>query len=103
MEIFLLFVILLILFDIESKVSQINKKKESSKITSNEIRKLIGKVVSINIQNDSIEDSYLFNPISSTKGKILEYDDEWILFEYETKKEIVRRYFRIKDISSIDE
>ncbi len=104
MEIFLLFIILFLLLDLESKVTKINKRKELPKrITSNEIKKLINKVVSLNIENDHIDDSYLFSPVSSTKGKIIEYDDEWILFEYENKKEVIRRCFRIKDISSIDE
>lgn len=105
MEIFLLFVILFLLFDLESKVSKLNKKStpNNKKFTSSEIKKLIDKTICINIQNDNISDSYLFNPISNTKGKIKECDEEWILFEYETKKEVIKQYFRIMDVSSIDE
>lgn len=104
MEIFLLFVILLILLDMESKISKMARKKElPKKITSNKIKELVDKEISINIENDNVSDSYLFNAISGTKGKIVEYDDEWIIFEYESKGKIIRRYFRIEDISSIDE
>lgn len=103
MEIFLLFVIFLILLDIESKISKIDRKKElPKKITSNVLKEFVNKEVSINLENDNVSDSYLFNAISNTKGKIVEYDDEWMIFEYKEKGKIIRRYFRIEDISSID-
>ncbi len=104
MELFLLFIILFILFDLESKVSKISTRDPmTQKFTSQEIRKLVGKTVCLNLKNEDIQDSYLFDPISNTKGIIVENDEEWLLFQYETKKEVVQQYFRIQDISSIDE
>ena len=65
----------------------------------------IGKKVNINIDNDDINNSYLFSSISNTVGEIIEYDEQWFLFRYYDKstRKTIDQYMRICDITSIDE
>lgn len=104
MNTFLFLIIIGILIDLENKISKIiDKGGQRRYMNPNEVKKLIGKTVCLHIENDNINDSYLFSSITNTKGKVKECDREWVRFEYETKQELVSRYFRISDISSIDE
>lgn len=103
MEYVFFFIIIMMLLDLESKISKNIKKNENKKIYPIELNELIGKKVCLNIENDNIENAYLFDPVSSTEGIIKEFDEEWLLFEYNVKNEIIQQYFRIEDIVSIDE
>lgn len=112
MEKVLLFIILGLALSIIGKLDDIKDsvkfsndedepKKKKMKI--NGISKMVGKRVVLNIDQDEINDSYLFSEPNETEGTIKEVGDDWLVFEYETKKEIITRYFRIEDIASIDE
>lgn len=104
MEYVFFILIIVLLSDIESKVSNLKRSVENNRrISINEIKNLIGKKVCINIENDDISNSYMFSPSFTTPGIIKAINNEWLLFEYETKKEILEQYFRIHDIVSIDE
>ena len=76
--------------------------REKNKII---LENYIGKKVSITIDNDDINDSYLFSSTSQTIGEITACDSSWFAFKYSNKsgKKTVTQYFRIKDLVSIDE
>lgn len=111
MEKVLLFILLGLAFSISSKLDDIvNSLKDSGeeiperkRMKRSGISKMIGKRVILNIDQDEINDSYLFSEPNETEGVIKEVGNAWIVFEYETKKEIVTRYFRIDDVVGIDE
>lgn len=103
-----------IVCSISSKVDAISKKidnLEYGRPNSNNRRnnllldEYIGKKVTIEIDNDDIENSYLFDSTSDTKGEIIEYDDEWLLFKFyhKQKKKNVEQYLRRRDLVSINE
>lgn len=98
------------LFDIEEKLRKImsnNKQKNGNEKEKNKIilKNYINKKVSITIDNDDINNSYLFSSISQTVGEITTCDSRWFAFKYYDKEEkkTVTQYFRIKDLVSIDE
>lgn len=104
MEWFFFIVITFCLFDIEDKLGKLMRKNASTKIRNHSI--LNGykdKIVSITIDNDDIEDAYLFQPTTRTTGKIIAFDDEWFVFEYKNKNKTIEQYFKIEDLESIDE
>lgn len=111
MEKVLLFILLGLAFSISSKLDDIivslkssdDEKPERKKMKRSGISKMIGKRVILNVDRDEINDSYLFSEPNETEGIIKEVGDVWIVFEYETKKEVVTRYFRIEDVVGIDE
>lgn len=65
----------------------------------------INKKVSIEIDNDDISNVYLFSSMCNTTGEIIDYDNEWLEFRYKdkSKNKIVNKFFRIRDIVSINE
>ena len=98
------------LFDIEEKLKKLmtnNQEKNNTQKEKNKIilENYIGKKVSITIDNDDINDSYLFSSTSQTIGEITACDSSWFAFKYSNKsgKKTVTQYFRIKDLVSIDE
>lgn len=102
---FYIFAIIMLL-DLESKVSKIIKNnllQNKKNIDLQILKELIGKNVSIIIKNDEINNSYLFSSQYNTKGVIKDYNNSWILFQYKNKKETINQYFRIADITSINE
>lgn len=105
MDYFIGFIIILMLLDIEHKINVASKetKRASKENNSKYYKNLLGKTVSLNIENEDINNVYKFTPIKNTKGVIREIDDEWLLFEYENKKEIIKQYFRLVDVTSINE
>ena len=109
MEKVLLIIIVFMLCSVLSKLDDIEKlhtKKEKTKkrnIEAERISKLIDLKVSITIDEDNIDDMYLFDPVSGVTGVIKNVSPSWIEFEYETKKETITRYFRLTDIISVDE
>lgn len=104
MEYFFYIIVVVILIDLESKISKIKKDmNQNKKINIKEISNLVGKKVCINIDNENINNSYLFTPSYNTKGIIKEVNNDWLIFVYETKKETIEQYFRLRDIISIDE
>lgn len=103
MEWLLYIAIVLFAFDIDAKLNKLLKKDNKKQLNKKLINELIDKKVNLVIENDAIVNSYLFSPSSKVKGIIKECDDTWINFEYEEKKETINQYFRISDITSINE
>ncbi len=112
----LLVAMFLMLSGVLGKVSSIEDKldtlaKESVNIKNNQLiqdnilDEYLGKKVHLEIDNDDIENWYLFDASYETEGKILEYDNVWIAFQYfnKEKKRNVIQYFRRRDIKSINE
>lgn len=103
---FFFIVILLVLFDIKDKLNKLLKRdnKNNSNLQIN-LAQYKNKNVTITINNDDVEDAYLFSTFSNTVGKIIEYDKEWFIFSYYNKNNntTTEQYLRIKDIESIDE
>ena len=79
----------------------VNKQKKDTLV----LDAYLNKKVCIEIDNDDINNSYLFSSMYNTSGEIIDYDDEWLEFRYEdkSKHKIVNKFFRIRDIVSINE
>lgn len=101
MEIFLGFVIIFILIDIEEKLKKLQKKENNKHL---DLSEYLNKDVYIVLDNENVSDYYLFSSIMKTIGKIIEYDDTWIAFRYYNKntKNNVTQYLRINDVKSIN-
>lgn len=79
-----------------------NKKNRDNNLT---LESYLNKKVNIEIDNDDINNSYIFSSIYNTTGEIVDYDNEWIEFRYKdkSKNKIINKFFRIRDIVSINE
>lgn len=106
--------IIIMVCGISGKVDDLSKKidnMEYSKFSQSKIRnnllldEYVGKRVTLEIDNDEIENWYLFDSTSDTEGEIVEYDDEWLLFRYyhKEKKKTIEQYLRLRDLVSINE
>lgn len=99
-------IVIFTLIDIESKLSKLlpderrNAKKGQSALA---FKEYLEKEVSISVDNDDLSDIYLFTAGNSVVGKIVDFDEEWLIFEYREKNKKVLRYFRIRDIVGIEE
>ncbi len=102
-------IIIILLIDLESKLNKVIKNQEikSDDIKNSDflLRNYLGKKVVLEIENDDIENEYLFSCGYETIGEIIDFDQEWFLFEYynKGKKKTIKQYFRIKDLVSINE
>lgn len=94
--------ILLMLSDVKEKLNQLLKKEKQTHI---DLSRYLHKDVYIVINNDNVTDSYLFNTMIKTIGRIVDYDDEWFAFSYynKNKKQTITQYMRIADLESINE
>ncbi len=88
--------ILLTLLDINDKL-KIETKENNKKIDLSHYQ---NKKVYITLNNENVEDSYLFSEII---GEITDYDDKWFIFEYHNRKQTIKQYLKIKDLKSISE
>lgn len=93
--------------DISKKIDNLEYGNPNSHNRRNNLLldEYIGKKVTIEIDNDDIENGYLFDSTSDTEGEIIEYDDEWLLFKFyhKQKKKTVEQYLRRRDLVSINE
>lgn len=109
-------IIILLIFDLQSKIKELTNKIDNTYEEKNKSRKnsksimldeYIGKQVSLEIDNDDINNSYLFSgaTIGAPVGEIVGYDNVWIVFKYydKSKKKYINQYFRRRDIISINE
>lgn len=109
-------IIILLIFDLQSKIKELTNKIDNAYEEKNKSRKnsksimldeYIGKQVSLEIDNDDINNSYLFSgaTIGAPVGEIVGYDNVWIVFKYynKSKKKYINQYFRSRDIISINE
>lgn len=102
MEVFLGFIIIAILLDIEEKLKRFQKKEKLGNINLNNY---LNKDVYIVLKNDNVTNSYLFSTTSKTIGKIIDFDNNWFIFNYYNKneKKNTTQYLRINDLRSINE
>ena len=109
-------IIILLILDLQSKIKELTIKVDNiyeEKSKNKKISKSLmldeykGKQVSIEIDNDDINNSYLFSGsvIGIQVGEIVDYDNIWIVFKYydKSKKKYIKQYFRRRDIISINE
>lgn len=106
-------IIIAMISSVLSNQDKIIKRLEGKEIDSRKnnkennfsLKDYINKKVCIEIDNDDINNSYLFSSMYNTSGEIIDYDDEWLEFRYEdkSKHKIVHKFFRIRDIVSINE
>lgn len=102
MEIFLLMIILVMLFDIEEKLKKMQVKEKKNHLN---LSNYLNKDVYIVLDNDNVTNSYLFSTMIKTVGKIIDYDDTWFIFSYYNKNERknTTQYLRISDLKSVNE
>lgn len=98
-------IIIFTLIDIESKLSRLLPDERKAKKIQSELtfKEYMGKVVSISVDNDDLSDMHLFSVGSGVMGRIVDFDEEWLVFEYREKNKKILRYFRIRDIVGIEE
>jgi len=101
MGIFIGFVIVIMLIDIEEKLKKLQVKEKQNHLN---IGNYLNKQVYIVLDNENVTDYYLFNSVTKTMGKIIDYDDTWFIFSYynKTKRKNITQYLRISDLKSIN-
>ena len=101
MGIFIGFVIVIILIDIEEKLKKLQVKEKQNHLN---IGNYLNKQVYIVLDNENVTDYYLFNSVTKTMGKIIDYDDTWFIFSYynKNKRKNITLYLRISDLKSIN-
>lgn len=105
--------VIVMLIDLEDKVSRISKyikredepsKKNIKKETIYKSDEFIGKEVYITLNDEceiNINSEFLYNQV---KGEIVQFDSEWIAFKFynKAKKKNICQFIRVIDIESID-
>ncbi len=101
MGIFIGFVIVIMLIDIEEKLKKLQVKEKQNHLN---IGNYLNKQVYIVLDNENVTDYYLFNSLTKTMGKIIDYDDTWLIFSYynKNKRKNITQYLRISDLKSIN-
>ena len=101
MGIFIGFVIVIMLIDIEEKLKKLQVKEKQNHLN---IGNYLNKQVYIVLDNENVTDYYLFNSLTKTMGKIIDYDDTWFIFSCynKTKRKNITQYLRISDLKSIN-
>lgn len=97
----LLFVIMSTQYTILEKIKKMSEKEKKNNL---DLKEYLNKDVYIVLDNEDVTDSYLFSSITKTMGKILDFDETWIIFSYynKSKRKNINQYFRISDIKSIN-
>ena len=93
------------LCDLESKVNRLLKwqKQTQNKTSKMMLAPYLHKEVQLIIDNDDLQNGYLFEGYSDLYGTIEAFDDEWVLFSYTYHHQVIEQAFRIQDIVSIQE
>lgn len=101
MGIFIGFVIVIMLIDIEEKLKKLQIKEKQNHLN---IGNYLNKQVYIVLDNENVTDYYLFNSVTKTMGKIIDYDETWFIFSYynKNKRKNITQYLRISDLKSIN-
>lgn len=103
MEWVMILILIFGLIHLDEKLNKMMKLiKVDSKNHSFDLKDYIGKKVFITIDNDEISNSYLFSSIFNKEITIIDFDKEWLVFEYEENKKKQRQYIRLSDITSIN-
>lgn len=89
------------LIDIEEKLKKLQVKEKQNHLN---IGNYLNKQVYIVLDNENVTDYYLFNSVTKTMGKIIDYDDTWFIFSYynKNKRKNITQYLRISDLKSIN-
>lgn len=97
----LLFLILFTQYDTNEKLKKILNKDKKNKL---DLGIYLNKSVYIILNNENITDEYLFSSVTKTVGKILNYDENWFVFEYYNKnaRKTIKQYLKISDLESIN-
>lgn len=101
MGIFIGFVIVIMLIDIEEKLKKLQIKEKQNHLN---IGNYLNKQGYIVLDNENVTDYYLFNSVTKTMGKIIDYDETWFIFSYynKNKRKNITQYLRISDLKSIN-
>lgn len=93
------------LCDLESKVNRLLKwqKRKKNEASGLLLAPYLHRQVRLVIDNDDIQNAYLFEDYDNIIGTIEAFDDTWVLFEYTYHHQIIDQVFRIQDIVSIHE
>ena len=103
-------VIIFCLLDIEEKIKKLSDKIDKNgnennynKNTKIVLEEYLNKDVCIILKDDAeISDGHLFFADQKNKGKIIDFDNKWVVFSLPKKKEKIIYYIKISDIESID-
>lgn len=103
-------IIIFCLLDIEEKIkklfAKIDKNDNETNFNKNTkivLEEYINKDVCIILKDDTeISDGYLFFVGQKNTGKIIDFDNKWVVFSLQKKKEKILYYIKISDIESID-
>ena len=89
------------MIDIEEKLKKLQVKEKQNHLN---IGNYLNKQVYIVLDNENVTDYYLFNSVTKTMGKIIDYDDTWFIFSYynKNKRKNITQYLRISDLKSIN-
>ncbi len=92
---------MIMLIDIEEKLKKLQVKEKQNHLN---IGNYLNKQVYIVLDNENVTDYYLFNSVTKTMGKIIDYDDTWFIFSYynKNKRKNITQYLRISDLKSIN-
>ena len=92
---------MIMLIDIEEKLKKLQVKEKQNHLN---IGNYLNKQVYIVLDNENVTDYYLFNSLTKTMGKIIDYDDTWLIFSYynKNKRKNITQYLRISDLKSIN-
>ena len=97
MEWFILLVVIMAYFDLNSNIKKIlNNQNKNNKKEFSLLKKLIGK--QIQIESD---DEYVLVFGTSQKGILKEFNDVWIVLETEGKKGKELIYYRLNSIKGV--
>ena len=102
-------VVIFYLLDIQDKIKKLSEKLDNSISESSQNKNLVlseylNKDVYIVLKDDvEMSEQHLFFAGQKNKGKIIDFDNEWLMLKLKKKKENIIYYIKINDIESIDE
>ena len=99
MEVFLLLILILFYFELNSKIKMIlNNQTKSNKKDYSLLKKLVGRQIEIDT-----DDEYELSFGSKKRGILKNFNDTWIILETQNKEKKETIYYRLSNIKSIVE
>ena len=99
MEVFLLLILILFYFELNSKIKMIlNNQNKSNKKDYSLLKKLVGRQIEIDT-----DDEYELAFGSKKRGILKDFNDTWIILETQNKEKKETIYYRLSNIKSIVE
>ena len=97
MEVFLLLILILFYFELNSKIKMIlNNQNKSNKKDYSLLKKLVGRQIEIDT-----DDEYELAFGSKKRGILKDFNDTWIILETQNKEKKETIYYRLINIKSI--